>query len=154
MKYGVLIPVVMCVLAGCQQAQDVPPAPAALSQSDAEIIANRVEVEMASADAARIKAIYAPDVVAFDPGVPGLIVDRATFDKAQDAFAALKFDSFERKDRKVQVLSADIFIVSGTTEVGSTTIAGNKGTYRYTDVYKKEPDGKWLIVNEHTSLTK
>lgn len=154
MKYAILLPFLSIGLSGCQQAAEVPAAPVAISESDAEIIANRNEVELASTNAARVKAIYARDIVAFDPGVPALMTDRAAFDKAQDDFVAMKFDSFGRKERKVQVLDADTFIVSGTSDMASTTVPGNKGTFRYSEVYQKQPDGKWLIVNEHVSLAK
>lgn len=154
MNYIPLLSCAALLLAGCQQKAEAPPPPAKLSDGDATIIANRNEVEFASTDAARIKAVYAPDIVAFDPGVEGLITDRAAFDKAQDEFAAMKFDSFERKDRKVQVLDADTFIVSGTSAIGSTVKPSNNGVFRYTEVYQKQPDGKWQIVNEHISMTK
>lgn len=154
MKYAILLPFLSIGLSGCQQAAEAPAAPVAISESDAEIIANRNEVELASTNAARVKAIYASDIVAFDPGVPALMTDRAAFDKAQDDFVAMKFDSFGRKERKVQVLDADTFIVSGTSDMASTTVPGNKGTFRYSEVYQKQPDGKWLIVNEHVSLAK
>ncbi|MCB2014057.1 MAG: DUF4440 domain-containing protein [Sphingobium sp.] len=155
MKYLPLLSCAALLLAGCQQkAEEAPPPPAALSEGDATIMVNRNEVELASMDAGRIKALYAPDVVAFDPGVDGLITERAAFDKAQDEFAAMKFDGFQRKDRKVQVLDADTFIVSGTSAIGSTAKPSNNSIVRYTDVYQKQPDGKWLIVNEHISMVK
>jgi ketosteroid isomerase-like protein len=144
----------MLLLSACQPAAEAPAEPVKISESDAEIIANRNEVEFTSMNAARIKAAYAADVVAFDPGVPGLMMDRDTFDKAQDEFAAQKLDTFQRKDRKIQILDADTFIVSGTAELASTIVPGNAATFRYTDVYEKQADDKWKIVNEHISLTK
>lgn len=151
MKYLVMMSAALVSLTGCQKAEVAVPAPQKLSESDAQMMVNRNEVEFRSADAARIKAAYTPDVVAFDPGVPELMTDRAAFDKAQDAFAAQKYDGLTNKERKIQVVDADTIIVSGTAELSSSTVPANYALMRYTQVYGKQGDGKWLIVNEHLS---
>ena len=153
MKYAAILPLSLVMLAGCQQEKPAP-VPQKISESDAEIIANRNEVEFASTDAARIEAVYAPDVVAFDAVSMPLITDRTRFDALQKEFAAQKFDSISDRERKIQVLDPDTFIVSGTSDLASTTVPGNRATMRYTQVYEKQQDGNWRIVNEHISTVK
>ena len=73
-----------------------------------------------SMDAAKIKALYAPSVEAYDFVAPGLSKDRAEFDKRQDAFAAAKLDGAKQVERKIQILSPDVFVMSGTWQLPQT----------------------------------
>ena len=104
-----------------------------------------------STDAAKIKALYAPSVEAYDFVAPGLAPDRAEFDKRQDAFAAAKLDGAKQVERKIQVLSPDVFVMSGTWDLSSSTMPANNATVRCTDVFQKDASGNWTIVNEHCS---
>ena len=131
---------------------DTPAATAAAPVSEAE--ANKAADAMVAAwqaqDAAGIKALYASDVVAFDFASPALTTDRAAFDKNQDVFAASKIDKITQVERHIQIPDADDFIVSGTWDDHSA-IPANNGRFRCTDVFHKQADGKWLIINEHCS---
>jgi ketosteroid isomerase-like protein len=139
---------------GCNKAESLKAAPAgqeALSQADADKVADATVTVWKSMDAAKIKGLYAPSVEAFDFGVPGLAKDRAEFDKRQDAFAAAKLDGVKQVERKIQILSPDIFVMSGTWDLTSTATPANNGTVRCTDIFQKDASGKWPIVNEHCS---
>jgi len=102
-------------------------------------------------DAAKIKALYAPGVVAFDFSAPDLVTERAKFDEIQDGFAAAKFDAAEQVSRNVQILDADTFVMNGTWNITSSATPANNSSVRCTDVFEKGEDGKWLIASEHCS---
>ena len=132
-------------------AKEAPPA-AALTQAEAEKLADVMVAGWESKDAATIKALYGPDVVAFDYAYGPLEADRATFDKAQDVFAAAQIDSEEQVSRKIQILAADTFVVSGVWNGTSKAHPEANGLVRCTDVFQKNAAGAWLIVNEHCSV--
>jgi len=139
---------------GCNKVQSAKPAASAeqaFSEADADKVADATVDVWKSMDAAKIKALYAPSVQAFDFAVPGLAKDRAEFDKRQDAYAEAKLDGATQLERKVQVLSPNAFVMSGTWDMSSSAVPANKATVRCTDVFEKDPNGNWLIVNEHCS---
>jgi ketosteroid isomerase-like protein len=127
------------------------PAPVKPSQAEVTKVANDTVSAWTSMDAAKIKGIYGPGVVAFDFAAAPLETDRATFDKAQDAFAAAKFDGAQQVSRNLQILDADTFVMSGTWNITSSSTPANNSTVRCTDVFQKDEAGKWPIVNEHCS---
>ena len=124
---------------------------AALTETDASKIADATVDVWKSMDAAKIKALYAPSVEAYDYAAPTLAQDRAEFDKRQDVFASAKLDGAKQVERKIQVLSPDVFVMSGTWEMTSSTTPANNGSVRCTDVFQKDSSGAWPIVNEHCS---
>ena len=134
------------------ETQPSTPATAPISEADATKIADATENTWRSMDAASIKALYAPGIVGFDAGVAPLSTDRATWDKLQDGYAAARLDKITDSARKIQVLSADVFVMSGIADATSSSTPANNAVIRYTDVFEKQPDGTWLIVNEHTSI--
>jgi ketosteroid isomerase-like protein len=139
---------------GCDKAESLKPAAtaqAALSDADATKVADATVEVWKSTDATKIKALYAPSVEAYDFVAPGLAPDRAEFDKRQDAFAAAKLDGAKQVERKIQVLSPDVFVMSGTWDLSSSTMPANNATVRCTDVFQKDASGNWTIVNEHCS---
>lgn len=142
-----------CALLGaCQKAETAPAAvAAAVTDAEAGKLADAMVATWESKDAARIKALYAPTVIAFDYAYGPLEEDRATFDKAQDVFAAAQIDSEEQISRKIQLLDADTFVVSGVWNGTSKAKPENNGQVRCTDVFQKGADGAWIIVNEHCS---
>ena len=138
----------LALLGGCQKTETVASAP--VSEAEAAKLADAMVKTWESKDAAKIKALYAPAVVAFDYAYGPLEEDRATFDKAQDVFAAAQIDSEEQISRKIQLLDADTFVVSGVWNGTSKAKPENNGEVRCTDVFHKT-DGAWSIVNEHCS---
>ena len=139
--------------ASCNKAESAKAAPAAAAMSDADAakLADATVDVWKSMDAAKIKALYAPSVEAFDFAAPTLSKDRAEFDKRQDVFAAAKLDGATQVERKIQILSPDVVVMSGTWNMTSSSTPANNGAVRCTDVFQKDAAGKWPIVNEHCS---
>lgn len=151
-KVSVAILAACALLSACTKKEAEPTAAAAqLTDAEAAKIADAAVSVWASMDAAKVKALYSPDIVAFDYAVPGLSTDRALFDKRQDAFVAFKMDKFVEKERKIQILGPDTFVMSGTWDGTSSSTPANNGPTRCTDVFQKQGDGTWLIANEHCS---
>lgn len=121
------------------------------SEADAAKVADDTVKVWTSMDAAKIKALYSPSVVAYDFAAAALPKDRAEFDKRQDDFAAAKLDGASQVERKIQVLSPNSFVMSGTWNMTSSTKPAGNGGIRCTDVFQNDT-GKWTIVNEHCSM--
>lgn len=121
-----------------------------ITDAGAEVIGDRTVLAWQSMDPARIKALYAPDIVGFDMTAPSLSTNRATWDRMQDAFADARIDKATQVSRTVQVLDPDTFVMSGAWNLASTANPDTAMTIRCTDVFHMT-GGKWLIVNEHCS---
>jgi len=141
------------MLAACNQKAAAPAAPAAaVSEADAAAAADATQAAWTTMDVVKIEAPYAQEIVAFDPMDPPLSTTWDNWHRLQQGFAAMKFDKLNVTDRKIQPLDADTFVVSGTGEFTSTDGEMKAATLRFTNVYQKQADGRWLIVNEHASL--
>lgn len=139
-----------CVLlAACKSEAPATSSAPAVTEADAAKAFDATVAAWGSMDAAKVKGLYAPDVAGFDYAMPGLVSDRATWDKNQDGFAAAKLDKITVSEKKVQLLGNDAFVVTSASEGNSTAIPANKTQFRCTDIYQRQPDGKWLIVNEN-----
>ena len=125
---------------------------AKLSETDAAAAADATQAAWITMDLTKVLSLYSKDVVAFDPAAAPLATDWATFEKLNQGFVAMKFDGITVPDRKIQIVDADTFIVSGTGEMTSKEGQVKASSMRFTDVYEKQADGKWLIVNEHVSF--
>lgn len=140
---------VTALLCACQKQVE---APKPLTQTEAAAIADATQAAWTSVDLAKEEAPYSKDVHAFDPMEAQLSSDWDTFDAWQKGFINMKFNGISVPDRKIQVLDADTFIVSGTGDLTSTDGEMKQATMRFTDVYQRQADGNWLIVNEHVSF--
>jgi len=150
----VALVLVTAITTGCNKTEPVKAASTgqeATSEADAAKVADATVEVWKSMDAAKIKALYAPSVEAFDFVAPGLSKDRTEFDKRQDDYAAAKLDQAKQVERKIQVLSPDVFVMSGTWDMSSSTIPRNNAIVRCTDVFRKDASANWSIVNEHCS---
>lgn len=125
---------------------------AALSEADANSVTDATVATWQSMDAAKIDALYAPDVVGFDVFAAPLSTDRANWTKNQQGFAAAKFDKVTLTSSKTQILDDEDFIFSSVADATSSTGPMKTLTIRCTDVFRKQAAGKFLIVNEHCSL--
>src|SRR5581483_11570178 len=110
-------------VAGCQK-QVAPQAATAdsgatISESNAAAAADVTQAVWASQNAAKIDALYARDIVGFDPMEAQLSTDRGQWTKLQQGFVGMKFDHADVRDRKIQMLGDDEFIVSGTATLTS-----------------------------------
>jgi hypothetical protein len=151
---ALVVPVLAAATAACTKAESeksAAPTQAAISEGDAAKVADSTVDVWKSMDAARIKALYAPSVEAYDFAVPALAKDRAEFDKRQDAYAAAKLDGAKQVERKIQILTPDVFVMNGTWDMTSSALPANNTMVRCTDVFQKDSSGNWLIVDEHCS---
>jgi len=124
---------------------------AMLSDADAGKITDATVAAWQSMDASKIDGLYAPEVVGFDVSAAPLSTDRANWTKLQQGFAAMKFDHLAMTQSKTQILDPDTFIFSSIGNLTSTAGTVKALPIRCTDVYHKQADGKFLIVNEHCS---
>jgi ketosteroid isomerase-like protein len=122
-----------------------------ISDADAAKVTDATVAAWQSMDAAKIDALYAPNVAGFDPAAPDLSTDRANWTKLQQGFAAMKFDHVAVKQSKTQILDAEDFIFSSVSNLTSTDGSVKSMSLRCTDVFRKQSDGRFLIVNEHCS---
>ena len=65
----------------------------------------------------------------------------------------MKFDHLAITQSKTQILDPDTFILSSMGNLTSTAGTVKALPIRCTDVYRKQADDKFLIVNEHCSST-
>jgi ketosteroid isomerase-like protein len=124
---------------------------ATLSDADAAKITDATVATWQSMDASKIDALYAPDVVGFDISAAPLSTDRANWTKLQQGFAAMKFDHLAISESKTQVLDPDTFVFSSLGNLTSSAGAVKALPIRCTDVFRRQADDKFLIVNEHCS---
>ena len=124
---------------------------ATISEADAAKITDATVAAWQSMDAAKIDALYAPDVVGFDVAAAPLSTDRANWTKLQQGFAAMKFDHLTITQSKTQILDAGDFVFSSVGTLTSKAGSVKSLSLRCTDVYHRQPDGSFLIVNEHCS---
>ena len=124
---------------------------AAMISADATKVTDATVAAWQSMDAAKIDALYAPDVVGFDVAAAPLSTDRANWTKLQQGFAAMKFDHAAVTQSKTQILDGEDFIFSSVSNLTSTAGTVKALAIRCTDVFRKQADGKFLIVNEHCS---
>ncbi|MEO6716615.1 MAG: DUF4440 domain-containing protein [Novosphingobium sp.] len=123
-----------------------------ISEADAVAAADATQKAWISQDLTTVDALYSKEITAFDPASAPLATDWTTFDKYNQGFIAGKFDGITVPDRKIQILDSDTFVVSGTGMLTSTQGKDKSVPMRFSDVYEKQADGKWLIVNEHVSF--
>ena len=139
------------LVAGCQMRQA--PAASTLTKEEATKVAEAAEANFTVGDVKAVMAQYADGAVMFDSAHPAYSTDRKVqTDWAQD-FVSMKPADYRVPDRQIQILGNDAFVSSGTETF--TVVAGNQRptlSARFTDVFQRQADGSWKIVNEHVSL--
>lgn len=103
-------------------------------------------------DVAKIDALYASDVVAVDAGAPEIGKGGEAMHKFNAGFVGLKFDKMAYTDRQIQVLDGEDFIVTAKVHAESSKGPIKATDFRLTDVFRKQADGGFKIVNEHVSF--
>jgi len=141
----------LLALAGCNmhQAQDHPP----VTKAEATRIAEAAEANFTTGDVRKIIGQYAEGAVMFDAGHGPYSTDRKVqIGWAQD-FVSMKPADYHVPDRQIQIVGPDAFISSGT-EVFTVAAGQARPTVsaRFTDLFQRQPDGSWKIINEHVSL--
>lgn len=134
---------------GCTPAANT--AAPAITEAEAQAAIDAAESAWISMDTAKIEAVYAKDIVAFDFVDPKLSTDWDNWHRLQVGFASMKLDHIDVTERKTQILDGSTFVESGTATFTSKDGPMKTTTMRFTDVYRKQADGKFLIVNEHVS---
>jgi len=141
------------VLFGCAQAP--PPAPPDTRAADEKAIRDLETAwvkEFAARDMDKIVAHYADDGMVFLSNAPTMVGKDAFRAGMKDFLADPKF-SLDLRTAKVEV-SGDLAFSQGTYTVMGTDAKTKKvmtETGRYVEVYKKQADGSWKIVEDINS---
>jgi ketosteroid isomerase-like protein len=141
-------------LAGCQQPAGSPVAApkARLTEARALAIAMSPLTNWSTENAKALDAMYSPDAIGFDASTAPLVVDGAAFVAINQPFKAMNYNKVTVGTQKIQVLSDDIFVFTSDSDLVSTTGPDKPTKYRCTDVFQRQADGKFLVVNEHCSF--
>jgi uncharacterized protein (TIGR02246 family) len=96
---------------------------------------------------------YAPGAVVVDAANNVPTSDRATITKWTADFAAMKPSDLTTEPHLVQSIDGDTIVSSGIAaflaDVGGRR---QRVSVRYTHVFERQADGRWLIVAEHNSI--
>jgi ketosteroid isomerase-like protein len=137
-------------LAGCAPAQKEH---AAVTKGEATRIAEQAEATFTTGDTNAIMRQYADGAVMFDASHAGLSTDRKVQSGWAQSFVSMKPADYHVPDRQIQIVGPDAFVSSGT-EMFTVAAGAARPTLsaRFTDVYQRQKDGSWKIVNEHVSM--
>ena len=121
--------------------------------AEADKVVGEAYAAFTSGDAIAMMGHYAPNATVIDAANNAPTSDRATITKWTADFAAMKPSDLVTNPRMVQVLDADTIVSSGIAAF-LADVGGNRQrvSVRYTHVFQRQPDGRWLIVNEHNSI--
>src|SRR5215213_7655060 len=151
MRHWITVTLAALALAGCklQNAQGAP----AVTREQASRIAEAAEASFTTGDVKKIMAQYADGAVMFDAGHPGFSTDRKVQTGWAQDFVTMRPADYYVPDRQIQLLGPDSFISSGT-EMFTVAAGAARPTIsaRFTDVFQRQKDGSWKIVNEHVSM--
>ncbi len=123
------------------------------TQAEADRIVGDAYATFTSGDAVKMMEHYAPGAVVVDAAQNQPSSDRATITKWTADFAAMKPSDLVADPRMVQVIDADTIVSSGIAAF-LADVAGRRQrvSVRYTHVFERQPDGRWLIIAEHNSI--
>ena len=137
-------------LAACDKAPTGSPP---VTIAEATQIAESAEASFTKGDAKAIMAQYANNAVMIDAGSPDPSTDRKVQSGWAQTFVSMQPSDYRVINRQVQLLGGDAFVSSG---VETFTVAAGAGrptvSARFTDVFQRQKDGGWKIVNEHVSM--
>jgi hypothetical protein len=140
----------LLVLTSCMPAQ---PGHAPVTADEAARIAQQAEATFTTGDAGAIMRQYADGAVMFDASHAGLTTDRKVQTGWAQSFVSMKPADYQVPDRQIQIVGPDAFVSSGTeTFTVAAGAARPTVSARFTDVYQRQKDGSWKIVNEHVSM--
>jgi ketosteroid isomerase-like protein len=140
----------LIALCGCMPA---PTDHAAPTTAEANKIAEQAEATFTTGNVDAIMRQYADNAVMFDASHPAISADRKVQSGWARDFVSMKPADYHVPDRQIQILGPDAFVSSGTevftVEAGQTR---PQISARFTDVFQRQKDGIWKIVNEHVSM--
>jgi len=149
-RLGTTVALATFAVGGCNSATST--SIARIPETEAAAAADATQRAWISMNPLTIESVYARDIVGFDPTQPELSATWDNWAKLQAGFAGMQLDAIKVDDRKIQVLDDKDFVVSGTGVMTSSQGKTKTVSLRFTDVYHKQDNGKFLIVNEHVSL--
>ena len=138
------------LIAGCKQA---PSGQAPVTEAEATRIATAAEATFTTGDLGKIMDQYADNAVMIDASKPDPSADRKVATDSARAFVSMKPADYHVIGRHIQLIGPDAFVSSGIEQF--TVAAGTARptvSARFTDVFQRQADGKWKIVNEHVSM--
>lgn len=123
------------------------------SAAEADKIVGDAYAAFTSGDAIKMMGHYAPGATVIDAANNLPTSDRNTITKWTADFAAMKPSDLVTEPHRVQVLDADTIVSSGIAAF-LADVAGHRQrvSVRYTHVFERQSDGRWLIVAEHNSI--
>jgi ketosteroid isomerase-like protein len=124
-----------------------------VTQSEATRIAEQAEANFTKGNVDAVMGQYADNAVLFDATHPALTTDRKVQAGYAKDFVSMKPADYHVPDRQIQIVGPDAFVSSGT-EMFTVEAGAARPTIsaRFTDVFQRQRDGSWKIVNEHVSL--
>jgi hypothetical protein len=124
-----------------------------ITVAEATGIAERAEANFTKGDVNAVMAQYANNAVMIDAGSPDPSRDRNVQSGWARTFVSMQPADYKVIDRHIQLLGDDAFISSG---IETFTVAAGAArptvSARFTDVFQRQKDGSWKIVNEHVSM--
>jgi ketosteroid isomerase-like protein len=149
MRASAIICLAMCC-AGCQQGAKGGPA---ITAAEATRIAEQAEASFTKGDVKAVMAQYAEGAVMIDAATPNPSRDRKMQTGWAQSFVSMQPADYKVVDRQIQLLGPDAFVSSG---IETFTVAAGQArptvSARFTDVFQRQKDGSWKIVNEHVSM--
>ena len=136
--------------AGCTKA---PTGQSPVTAAQAEQIATAAEATFTSGDLGKVMDQYADNAVMIDAAKPDPSADRKVATESARGFISMKPGDYHVIGRRIQLLGPDAFISSGIEQF--TVAAGTARptlSARFNDVFQRQGEGKWKIVNEHVSM--
>lgn len=150
MRFTIAIALAAATLAGCD---GLGGGADPVTEAEAVKTAEATEADYGSGDINQIARHYAGDTMVFDAGNPAPSSDPKVIRRWTGEFVSMKPGDFTVADRKIQLLGPDAFINSG---VASFSVQAGQARptigVRFTQVYQRQDDGQWRIVNEHMSM--
>ena len=148
MRYAIFI-AILPALAACQPSAAVPP----VTEAQATQIAAAAEATFTGGDLGTIMNQYASNAVMIDASTADPSTDRKIQSGWAKTFVSMKPADYQVANRHIQLVGPDAFISTGverfTVEAGT---ARPTVSARFTDVFQRQKDGGWKIINEQVSM--
>jgi ketosteroid isomerase-like protein len=116
-------------------------------------IAEGAEANFTKGDVKAVMAQYADNAVLIDATSPNPSTDRGVQSRWAQTFVSMQPADYKVVDRHIQLVGPDAFVSSG---IETFTVAAGSArptvSARFNDVFQRQKDGSWKIVNEHVSM--
>lgn len=136
--------------AACQKAPSGNPP---VTEVQAAKIAEAAEANFTKGDVKAVMAQYADKAVMIDAASSNPSADRKVQSGWAQNFVSMQPADYKVIDRHIQLIGGDAFISSG---IETMTVAAGAArptvSARFTDVFLRQKDGSWKIINEHVSM--